>query len=379
MINFLHNRKWNILLIFALSLGFLACSKSDDVDTDSEYVQRYAIGVYPDSTITDGPYITVVGDNYTVRWIDKNSSVLEKTIIGIDDGSFEASFGFPFEYIKEFNNETTPIDYAHEYTGVEKLVALSDIHGQYDIFVNLMRNNGVIDENNNWSFGSGHLVIVGDIFDRGYRVTEILWLVFKLEYQAELTGGKVHYLMGNHEEMVLNNDLRYIDSKYNTTARRMGTTYDQLYSKDMIIGKWLRTKPVIVKINDMVFNHAGISLEVARKNLTIEMVNRVFQEDIIGATSAVINADPLLDFLTSSDGPIWYRGYFDDNNFDLSELNIILSHLNAEHVIVGHTTMYEIKYFFDQKVIAVDSGIKDGMSGEVLIYSNGNFSVGTMQ
>ena len=38
-----------------------------------------------------------------------------------------------------------------------------------------MKSLGIIDKNLNWKFGKGHLVVLGDIFDRGSMVTEVLW------------------------------------------------------------------------------------------------------------------------------------------------------------------------------------------------------------
>lgn len=374
MFKLLSNSKLLIILLIIVAIGISSCAK-EEKPTDDPHV-RFQPGVYPDSTITDGPFISIIGNQYTIRWIEKNKSVVEKLINGNEDGSFEADFGFPFEYVKSFQDRLGNINYVQEFKDVNKLVALSDIHGQYEIFFELLRNNGVVDENFKWIFGSGHLVINGDIFDRGNRVTEILWQVFKLEHQAEEAGGKVHFLLGNHEVMVMNNDLRYIDYKYVTNARRLGTTYDQLYSKNTIMGQWLRTKPVIVKINDMIFNHAGISPDFVNKNLSIETTNQLFLEQIIDQDETVIESNPLLDFLTGSNGPIWYRGYFQDNSFTLNKLDRILGHLNASYIIVGHTSMDGIKFYFDRKIIAVDSSIKNGVSGEILIYNYGTFDIG---
>lgn len=371
------SNNWIAFIIIITFLGIYGCDKQE-IEIVSPPSHKYAPGLYPDSTITDGPFISVIGSNYTVRWIDKNRSVIEKSISGNEMGDFEADFGFPFEFIKTFHDRSESNDYIQEFSNVEKLVALSDIHGQYEIFVSLLKNNSVIDEDNNWIFGSGHLVICGDVFDRGNRVTEILWLIFKLENQANQMGGKLHYLLGNHEIMVLNKDLRYIDYKYETTARKMGTTYDQLYSKNTIIGEWLRTKPVIIKINDILFNHAGISPEFIDRRLTIQLANRMFQENIIDKSSAVYDADPITELLAHSNGPIWYRGYFQDDNFNENKLDEILEYFNAEHIIVGHTTMDDIVYYFNNKVIAIDSGIKYGDQGNVLLYNNGVFSIGTI-
>ncbi len=368
--------KLPIILLTALFIALLSCSKDKEEPTTDNTI-RFLPGVYPDSTITDGPFIFDNGNRYVVKWIEKNKVVKENMIVGNDDGFFEASFGFSFDLVKTFLDTPVNNDYVQEFTNVKNLVAISDIHGQYNVFVSLLKNNGVIDENLNWIFESGHLIVNGDVFDRGPQVTESLWLIFKLENQARIMGGKVHYLIGNHEEMVLNNDLRYIDYKYVTNSRRLGTTYDQLYSENTMMGQWLRTKPVIVKINDMIFNHAGISSDFVQRHLTAEETNRIFQEDIIGKDEDIIKADPLLAFLTGSNGPIWYRGYFEDDSFSLEKLDVILDHFEALRIIVGHTSFDEIKFMFEGKVIAIDSSIKNGMTGQVLIYDNGNFRIGT--
>ena len=80
--------------------------------------------------------------------------------------------------------------------------------------IELLTNNKIINNDLNWDFGEGHLVIVGDIFDRGSKVNEVLWLIYKLEIQARKMGGRVHFLLGNHDYMVLQRDLRYINSRW---------------------------------------------------------------------------------------------------------------------------------------------------------------------
>lgn len=371
MIKFLRLNKWNILLLLLISIGYSSCDKTED--NDPVITERFLEGVYPNTDITDGPFIYDYGNQLTVKWIEKNKSVIEKSIVGNDFETFEADFGFPFEYVKSFQNEKENVDYVQTFSNVKNVVALSDIHGQYDVFVRLLRNNNVIDEDNNWTFGSGHLVINGDVFDRGNRVTEILWLIFKLENQAKSLGGRVHFLLGNHELMVLNNDLRYIDAKYLTTSRKMGTTYDKLYSKDLIIGQWLRTKPIIVSINEIIFVHAGISPEVVARQLSQQTINTLFQNDIIDGDKNTIENDPLLNFLKGSKGPVWYRAYFEDQNFSNNDLDAILNYFDKNHIIVGHTTQTRLVSLFGGKVIGIDSGIKNGEYGEVLIYEEGSF------
>ena len=121
-----------------------------------------------EKAISDGPYI----------FIEKNKLV-EKNIINnkvfskvLESDSFDTAF-IPEK--STFNN-------------IKKIAVLSDIHGQYEILITLLKNNNIIDEKENWIFGEGHLVINGDIFDRGNKVNEVLWLVFELEIQAIVDG-----------------------------------------------------------------------------------------------------------------------------------------------------------------------------------------------
>jgi hypothetical protein len=59
------------------------------------------------------------------------------------------------------------------------------------------------DDNLHWIGGKTHFVQTGDIMDRGDRAKEILDLLMRLEKEAEAAGGKVHILLGNHEEATI--------------------------------------------------------------------------------------------------------------------------------------------------------------------------------
>ena len=85
------------------------------------------------------------------------------------------------------------------YSMVRSIVAISDIEGNFNGLVSFLINNKIIDDDFNWKFGVGHLVLVGDFVDRGNQVTQVLWLIYKLEYQAKEQGGQVHFILANHE------------------------------------------------------------------------------------------------------------------------------------------------------------------------------------
>ena len=68
----------------------------------------------------------------------------------------------------------------------------------------------IVDGELAWSGADAHLVIVGDILDRGPDSRAAMDLLMKLETEAEAAGGRVHVLIGNHEAMNLVGDLRYV-------------------------------------------------------------------------------------------------------------------------------------------------------------------------
>ncbi len=258
---------------------------------------------------------------------------------------------------------------------VSKIAAFSDLHGQYDLSIKILQKNKIIDKNLNWTYGDGHLVIVGDIFDRGDKVTELLWFVYNLEAKAEKEGGKVHYLLGNHEYMVFQNDLRFINEKYKASAELLNTTYPELFGKNTVLGRWLRSKPTIIKIDDRLFLHGGISEAFIADGFKINRINKQMRKSIdIDFNSPVF--DSLYGKYNYDTGPIWYRGYF-DTEFNTSDLKKILKKVKVNEIIVGHTSQEKVKSYFDNQLFVVDSSIKNGEYGEILFIENGKFERGS--
>ncbi len=94
--------------------------------------------------------------------------------------------------------------------GVARIVAIGDVHGDYDAFVSLLRTAKLIDNGTSWTGGTAHLVLPGDYIDRGKDSRKVLDLLMALEPRAEKADGRAtHALLGNHEAMNLYGDLRY--------------------------------------------------------------------------------------------------------------------------------------------------------------------------
>src|SRR5215204_3090384 len=227
------------------------------------------------NSLTDGPYV-FYKDNYVlIRSIDngnlkndsiavknKNTLLLSVAVPG-QPGTF---FSVPLKKTLEY--ETA------EYKAADKLLVLSDIEGTFQGFNKLLLAGGVIDKQFNWIFGTGHLVICGDLFDRGEEVTACLWLLYKLEDEAKSKGGYVHVILGNHEIMNLSEDIRYVNNKYGIVATKLGRSYNDLYTIDTELGRWLRTKNIMERIGDCLFLHAGVSQDVNENGLSLEKINK---------------------------------------------------------------------------------------------------------
>ena len=82
----------------------------------------------------------------------------------------------------------------YHWTGVERVVAIGDLHGDYEQYINVMRSAGVLDKRGKWSGGKTHLVQTGDITDRGADSRKIIDHLVKLAKQAKRKGGYIHML-----------------------------------------------------------------------------------------------------------------------------------------------------------------------------------------
>ena len=212
------------------------------------------------NSYNDGPYIKVKDGVTELNWIKNGRHKNEEGAVN-DSSVFNIS-GLPIVNLYDLDFDR---NLPTEYDNVDKFLAISDIHGQHDLFIKILVSHKVIDTSGQWIYGDGHLMIVGDIFDRGDKVTESLWFLFALEKQAKQYGGQVHILLGNHELMVLHGDIRYINPKYQYTAGKTDTDYEDLFSDETVLGQWLRSKNIAEKINDIVFVHGGFSKEVLDK------------------------------------------------------------------------------------------------------------------
>jgi hypothetical protein len=323
---------------------------------------------------SDGPYFFYKKDDIIVRWVERSKPFKKKFTaeeLNIGEIQMVKPFNIPLDVLRKRPNEEESEPF--EFNDVKKIAAISDIHGQYELMLKLFKAHNIINDDEHWTFGDGHLVIVGDIMDRGDKVTEILWFIVKLEQEALAAGGRVHLLLGNHELMVLKNDVRYIHPKYKFSSSKMDLEYAELFSEDTFLGSWLRSKPIYLTVNDVAFVHGGLHHDFFEMGIPINELNEFFKKTIIDQSEADIQSDSTALWLYADNGPLWYRGYAMKDSLTQQDLTTILKGIDKKHIVVGHTSLPEIVSIFKNKVILIDSSIKLGQGGEMLLIENNRF------
>lgn len=271
-----------------------------------------------------------------------------------------------------------------EFTGVDRVVAIGDVHGAYQRFVEILRASGVLDDRLRWVGGRTHLVQLGDVVDRGPDSLRSLDLLERLQKDAARAGGAVHPLLGNHEVMRLLGDDRYVTpGEYEAFATADSTKLRDAYLKraetlkepvaqppalgfvEMRLafgrngryGKWLRSLNTVVQIDGVVFVHGGISPAVA--GLSCDAINatvrREMTEDIDQTRS-----DPRNQLATRNDGPLWYRGLAEEPESFAPAVDEILASQHARAIVVAHTVTADkrIRVRFGGRVIQMDTGMQ---------------------
>lgn len=240
-----------------------------------------------------------------------------------------------------------------------KMLVLSDIEGNFKGFKMMLQGARAIDKNFNWTFGSGHLVLVGDFMDRGLHVTECLWLIYKLEQEAEAAGGKVHFILGNHEVLNLEGNTQYVRRKYMENAALLGEPYVRLYDDHTELGRWLRTKNSIERIGDHLFCHGGLSPELVATQLSLYQINEISRKNL-GIPYAKLQGKKTMAVFNQSNGIFWYRNGA-KNLLSEQEMNDVLISMHARRMVVGHTLQPDISALYQGRLICIDLYHEDNL------------------
>ncbi len=342
----------HIIITFVV-LGILAISFGLYHDASFRYAENPEMMNWD----KDGPYVFDKNDSiFTVNYIrgnqDKgfyldqkeyasNAEIPAYCYFPLDDTRFEFTINSKIKI-----PETTYNDNA-------KILAISDIESGFMTFRDFLITNKVIDEKLNWTFGNGHLVLLGDFIDRDFSTTQVLWFIYKLEQEAKKKGGTVHYILGNHELKNMQGNFENTSPKYYHISSILKKQQTDLYSTNSFLGKWMSSKNSIEKINRILFAHGGIHLDLAKYKTNLDEVNQIIRSNYYKPyyPNPQKNLEQLL--ISSHKGIAWYRGYFKD---DLTQEDVEqgLNKFDAKSIVVGHTLQSKVNRQYNGKVIGID-------------------------
>eukprot|EP00759_Apiculatamorpha_spiralis_P032350 PhF_6_TR3380/c0_g1_i1/m.4830 len=231
----------------------------------------------------------------------------------------------------------------------KRIVAIGDLHGDFNHTLIIFRSAGIMDAQGNWVAGDATVVQVGDVLDRGSEGKHIIDLIRNLTQQATAAGGKFITLLGNHELMNIQGLLHYVrDEDYELFGG-----HEKRYAafqKGAEYGDWIRQLPLVHKELGTIFVHAGILPEFASMGVgNINFKGKMAMED----------ADwhnPILGVR----GPVWSRTLVNAAQHNMcDELEKSLRMLDAQRMVVGHTPQRtgDIGSFCDGKLLVVDTMI----------------------
>jgi hypothetical protein len=301
---------------------------------------------------------------------------------------------------------------------VDRIIAVGDIHGDYDNFVMILKSAELVDDKLRWSGGKTHFVQIGDILDRGDHAREVLDLLMRLQKEAEEAGGKVHILLGNHEEMnitgivfrydyvtpkqfvsFLPDDLRqkkenkfrrqllnlaevennsdptlmdnYLETKWRGLIKDKNLQRSYVDTFNSKYGRWLLEQNVVIKINDIIFSHGGISERYSK--WPIQKINDVLLEELDVfrlAHKRGITPNIRRKVLYMPDSPLWNRDFSLKDEESYSPIvDKILKNLGANFMVIAHTPpgsavipqdeFDPVYHRFNQRIHLIDTGISE--------------------
>jgi len=206
----------------------------------------------------------------------------------------------------------------------ERLVAVGDVHGDFDALAAILRQAEVIDAQHRWIGRNVTFVQTGDYLGRGPKSRAVMDLLTALEEQAPRIGGRALTLLGNHEMMTLVGDLRYVvPADYASFAddeseKRQEAAYQsyqeyckrraealnqpdpkftpkteerwkkahpvglvehrQAFGPEGNYGRWLRGQPPVVEMNGTILLHGSISPALAGSR--VQEMNKQIKNEI---------------------------------------------------------------------------------------------------
>ncbi|MEC8052450.1 MAG: metallophosphoesterase [Myxococcota bacterium] len=253
-----------------------------------------------------------------------------------------------------------------------RVVAIGDLHGDYNAARRVMRLIGATNHYDQWIGGDLVVVQVGDQTDRGDGERAIIDMFERLADEAHAAGGAVYVLNGNHEVMNVEEDFRYVTPGGWTEFQDIPLTnapdriWDYPSYKRGRVAAFLPGGPyasilgehnTVIVVNDTLFVHGGVHL--SHVNAGLENINAAIQQWMKG-----YRAKPSV--LSGDESPIWSRKFSrDTGRSDCLYLEQVLDAVGVSRMVVAHTVQPDgITSACNGQVWRVDVGMSAHYGGQ---------------
>ncbi|SBS88317.1 shewanella-like protein phosphatase 1, putative [Plasmodium malariae] len=263
-----------------------------------------------------------------------------------------------------------------------KIIAIGDIHGDMESLKLILRHSNLINKKDEWVGENILLIQVGDILDRGIYGPLIYNYLFKLQKEAINKQSRIILILGNHEELNLCGYFNYVNKKEVELffQNNYHYRYKSFTNKNGEFFQKLIKLPAIIKVNDIIFTHGGISKNISQLNInTISLKTRLQIENKCN----LLKYDKSNNYL-NQDGVLWNdnisRKVWINQKEACSDLLDILKRYNAKYLVVGHTKQmsHYVSTFCNHKFFLIDTCMSLFMNNgqhypNYLLIENGKF------
>jgi hypothetical protein len=259
-----------------------------------------------------------------------------------------------------------------------RVVALGDIHGDFQALRSAFQAAGATDARGNWIGGGLTVVQLGDLIGRADDEREVLDFIFEVQRKAAERGGAVHALIGNHEVMGGRVDNQAVGpNPFPAWETVSGLRRDDPRLRHLLPGERARGAalmaggpyarriaafPTVLKIRDTVFAHGGVPPRWAAYGT--DRINREVRDWLMGLTPEPQSSLGVDD----GDRVMWTRQFSQAvDAADCLDLTESLRILDARRMIVAHTVHEQITSRCGGQLWNIDVGMSRAYGGRVQV------------
>lgn len=255
-------------------------------------------------------------------------------------------------------------DIIYEYEHNNRIVIIGDIHGDIRRFKDILIDAKIINKNIEWIAEPKNTIVVqmGDQVDSINRDRtleewevlpdiEMIYFTNLLNKIALSKGGRVISLIGNHELMNTIGNYSYVSDK----SLKDNYKRQELFKPGGTLSAILSQRPLVVKIGQLLFCHAGLTLEhlniLSKYNKDVSYINTIWKNFIKNNAILIEDKEIFENIILDGDGILWTR----DLN-EKGDLIKMLETLGCVYMFVGHSVVEQVKLINDH-VWYTDTGI----------------------